>query len=36
MDDEATVFEFVQRGNRATVAAFLRQLADGIERGHVA
>jgi amphi-Trp domain-containing protein len=35
MEDEATVFEFERRGNRATVAAFLRQLADGIERGRV-
>jgi amphi-Trp domain-containing protein len=35
MDDEATVFEFERSGDRAAVAAFLRQLADGIERGRV-
>jgi amphi-Trp domain-containing protein len=35
MDDEATVFEFERYGSRATVAGFLRELADGIERGRV-
>jgi amphi-Trp domain-containing protein len=34
-DDEVNVFEFERRADRAAVAAFLRGLADGIERGHV-
>jgi amphi-Trp domain-containing protein len=35
MEDEATVFEFERRGERHAVATFLRDLADGIERGRV-
>jgi amphi-Trp domain-containing protein len=35
MDDEATVYESEMRADRATVAAFLRELADGIERGRI-
>jgi amphi-Trp domain-containing protein len=35
MDDEATVMEFKRRGERAAVAALLREIADGIERGRV-
>ncbi len=34
-EDETTVYESETRTGRAEVAAFLRQLADGIEQGRV-